>query len=788
MADSALMSRPSWAEADPSSRQRQLLEVLYDAFPVNEQGSWPSYAHLEAVLRRNFKLDARQLLTTMPIGLLWPDPAFGSNLTEEQEFAVTVFGLTFVPKARSHLDLFVRIVAWGAERRADFLPPLQGRATLEVPSEELVRDLQSERRLVEPATLAKTLALARNEPGVPTLAGNLADGEFRIHVPREVLEYQGITTLDEFFERRPQQPLMQRRVDVNGNAADVFDLGDPSDEPRPSSVAALAHSDLPETTAAEPEGPAALDLAPHAVGDLPAAADQLGFAPIVRGIVDLVNSEQTTLPLTLAVSGPWGAGKSSLMRQIADALEDSRGSGRIWHIAEFDAWKYEQSDALWAALTKTIYETELPAPRCVVRRFLFRSELEIRRHGRLWPAKLVAALALPLAALAYAALRLYEKHQLGGWISGLVLIATAGALTVQRWTNVSTLVFDPFKRALALYTVRRRFEDRLGFSTAASRDVEALVQQITKDGKEPLAVFIDDLDRCTPTRVAEVVEAINQIFNASEKSRVLFVLGMDMDVVAASLQAAYEATVRCLPLERRINFGRDYLHKIAQLFISVPEPSNEAFESLLRSLGATELDGVLAAPAEIEVLRAEAMIEAAGPETLEETSRVGERLASSGEASLAAVEEAVRRERAKRFGSDREDVLRAEGELLPLLVRSPRALKSFDRAYRLQLHVANNSPHSVLTFDYDQLVGLGKWVILNLRWPNIARAIRQDSSLVRELESVAISSVTSGRAVAEEQWPTGLGKPDPDLVRLFGANDESKFMSKLPLTSFLDVS
>lgn len=95
MAESILRSRPVWAEADPSSPQRQLLEVLYRAFPVNEQRSWPSFGasrsfgHLEAVLRQRFQLDAGQLLATMPIGLLWPDPAFGFNSNEEQEFAVT---------------------------------------------------------------------------------------------------------------------------------------------------------------------------------------------------------------------------------------------------------------------------------------------------------------------------------------------------------------------------------------------------------------------------------------------------------------------------------------------------------------------------------------------------------------------------------------------------------------------------------------------------------------------------------------------------------------------------
>ena len=259
MAETPLKSRPSWAEQDPSEAQRRLLSVLYEAFPVNEQWSWPSYGYLEAVLRRDLQLDAAQLIESMPMGLLWPDPAFGTNATEEQEYAVTIFGLTFVPEAQPYLDLFVRIVAWGAERRAAFVPPPQGRSVFELPVDDFIRDSQAERRLVEPAAVERALMLGRNEPGVPALGGRDDNGSFRIHIPRDVLDYEGIATLGEFFQRRPQRPLMQRRVDLNSDVNSVLDLGDQAGQPtvvrgvgRPSG----AELDGPEAR----DGPAALEL------------------------------------------------------------------------------------------------------------------------------------------------------------------------------------------------------------------------------------------------------------------------------------------------------------------------------------------------------------------------------------------------------------------------------------------------------------------------------------------------------------------------------------------------
>ena len=49
-------------------------------------------------------------------------------------------------------------------------------------------------------------------------------------------------------------------------------------------------------------------------------------------------------------------------------------------------------------------------------------------------------------------------------------------------------------------------------------------------------IFIDDLDRCFPAKVGQVVEAIN-LFLAGDLPKCMFVIGMDTELVAAALQA-----------------------------------------------------------------------------------------------------------------------------------------------------------------------------------------------------------------------------------------------------------
>src|ERR1700753_3687238 len=115
-------------------------------------------------------------------------------------------------------------------------------------------------------------------------------------------------------------------------------------------------------------------------------------------------ARRTALPPSIGLTAPWGGGKSSLMFQLRRALlEPSPGRHRTWIPIRFDAWKFERSERIWAALSRAIYEQsqEQMAWR---ERIAFKFGLERRRRSLLafWggPALvgvlLVAALVLAL--------------------------------------------------------------------------------------------------------------------------------------------------------------------------------------------------------------------------------------------------------------------------------------------------------------------------------------------------------------------------------------------------------
>jgi hypothetical protein len=528
----------------------------------------------------------------------------------------------------------------------------------------------------------------------------------------------------------------------------------------------------------------------------------LGFRPLVDGLHALLNDEHTTLPLALAVTAPWGAGKSSLMRQLEERLKTpAPGTRRRWYTVRFDAWKYEKSERMWAALAKAIYDD---SQRAMSRRqrAWFRVRLEKERQGlRRYCAKTLVPAFGAGGAVAVAVTPLVPTAAGAPLAIGSV---TAALAAVGRWWGV---LGDPFKRSINDYASRPRFEEQLGFTPDAEHEIRSLIRVLGCEqegdggrgpGPEPaLAVFLDDLDRCSAKHVVEVVEAINQIFNISEGRRCVFILGMDRDIVAASIDVAYRDTISFLEARGSAlaaGFGFQFLSKIVQMSVTIPEPTEPAMTRLLAQItGNPDLRadgaGYTTDPRDVEEFR-EAIREAA-PENPIDVEAITEEIEAERElddARRRALAEARRLERAELFTTDSDDVAAAEFEVLAGLGRNPRHVKRFDNAFRLQLHVANGTPGCALDFGRDQLTALGRWVALRMLSPDLAHAVALEPALMAALEHEANGGPRSRKKVdAELRARYERWFADTRVRTLLREPNAKRRISALPLDTLLQV-
>jgi WD40 repeat protein len=315
--------------------------------------------------------------------------------------------------------------------------------------------------------------------------------------------------------------------------------------------------------------------------DDPSRVDLLGMADDVEMLATLVAAAGTEPPLAVALLGEWGAGKSSLMLQVHDAVEQlaartrrdpgrSSFAGNVRQV-RFNAWHYSD-DQVWTGLIGHLFATLAAAPddgrpppgpgEVSAERDRLRQEL---RDQQARCAQLDGGGAAHRAALLRAAWRDRGPFLLRGLLAALALAAlTAGqwlggglaALLGRAWSlggDGQRRVTDWSAAALAAETDQARdrlaaLEDQLAQVDAAVRlarllkrdgdrdpyrggrgllgqvhhDLEQLSEdldrlrrerllagQVVPPPLERIVLYIDDLDRCAPARVVEVLAAVH---------------------------------------------------------------------------------------------------------------------------------------------------------------------------------------------------------------------------------------------------------------------------------------
>ena len=163
--------------------------------------------------------------------------------------------------------------------------------------------------------------------------------------------------------------------------------------------------------------------------------------------------------------------------------------------------------------------------------------------------------------------------------------------------DIGTVLATPQSRQLAtvLSGSTRTYRDRRFIASVVQPKERNIMARVYNDMSKMLdalpdnsriAVFIDDLDRCKPDRVIEVLEAVTLLLAFREF--VVFI-AVDTRVVASIVEASYEDTLTKAGIS-----GYEYLDKIIQLPFTMPKARPRELFTYLNTL-------IEAPPAEVEM-------------------------------------------------------------------------------------------------------------------------------------------------------------------------------------------
>ena len=268
--------------------------------------------------------------------------------------------------------------------------------------------------------------------------------------------------------------------------------------------------------------------------------DVMGLCRKADALAAFLGNPRTEPPLTFGIMGEWGRGKSSFMNLLRQRLGRD-GFTTIW----FNAWHHQSEESLLASLLETIRRTRI-APWWTLDGMRFRLHLTWKRvRGReadwlLLLSSLVAFLVLcrwnPLGFdWGLAALGAYiDDSGEKGWVSKLtdggallftMLPLGVTLLSFWRIARKALVVFNAqpsrLLADLASKSTMRDMSEKVGFREEFRREFSEVAEALRH---APLVVFIDDLDRCRPEKVMEILESINFLVTCGP---CYFVVAMD---------------------------------------------------------------------------------------------------------------------------------------------------------------------------------------------------------------------------------------------------------------------
>ncbi|MFQ5614313.1 MAG: P-loop NTPase fold protein [Anaerolineae bacterium] len=542
-------------------------------------------------------------------------------------------------------------------------------------------------------------------------------------------------------------------------------------------------SQTPQPVAVPVEG-----LTTYIAGDRWTLDDALGYDAYAYAIYRFLTHPETRPPLTISIQAPWGGGKTSLMRMIQKRLDplalrsyqqrtaadleeeqeqDGTGKSTVgdvqaeldklaqgrqpqFEIAQveaermqrltvwFNVWKYESTEQVWAGLADAVIR-QFAARLGPLEREKFWLHLHLRRldsdqirraiYDRLWRRLLpwlTGAVSVFIASAVAAVFGWTADNlflQVPG-LAGVVLSILGGLYAIDE--QVRAVNAEPAEFSLGEYVRAPDYSASLGFVHHVEEDLQRVFEVI----QEPMVIFIDDLDRCSPDKVADVVEGIN-LFLAGEFQNCMFVLGMDPEMVAAALEEAHSKVIAKLPADATSTpLGWRFMDKFVQLPFFIPPAEDGDLRNYATSL-LSGGEGNGRVDERVLAVAGDALPVADEPAAIEQQAQT---LAQEHDLSEAQRSELARllvhqstyrlMDRGIDSFSDTDSEIR--GLVLktaPEFSSNPRELKRFFNLFRFLFFLkwaregrGQPSPTN------EQL---RRWIVLSMKWPQVVRWMRR---------------------------------------------------------------
>lgn len=233
------------------------------------------------------------------------------------------------------------------------------------------------------------------------------------------------------------------------------------------------------------------------------------FAELIIRLLKNIKDDESGL--LFGIFGNWGRGKTYLWKRVLEKLKVQSSKSKS---VEFFPWRYQDTPSIWAYLYETLAEEYLKSNYLIIRYWKY-FILNISRRGW-WP--LISYCISVIVTFIWLKIEFETKMT---WLYDLI-----GYLSFSTFTIFIFIYYKhshKAKKLISRYLEPVNFKGLLGIQNEIQVEIKLLLNTWVNKG-ERLVLFVDDLDRCSESRIIEVIDALKVMIDDTEISKRMIVI------------------------------------------------------------------------------------------------------------------------------------------------------------------------------------------------------------------------------------------------------------------------
>lgn len=243
--------------------------------------------------------------------------------------------------------------------------------------------------------------------------------------------------------------------------------------------------------------------------------------------IDTASDWNSSNVCMIGIFAPWGRGKSYFFKKLKEKIEErnrKKNSSLInYDVVEFNAWKYQDTPAIWAYLFETIYQNK----KCCFRFFfsIIRNWSTILRD-------------IALLLLLFSVIIFVVSNEC--W----VIIGVMGSGLVGLLINFFLKFSNPAISLIRRYTKGISFCNEMGVQAEIEKELASLLKFWITDknaSNKRVILYVDDIDRCSETKMIAIIDSLRTVLeNETIRKRLIVICSAEVEKLKLGIEYKYK--------------------------------------------------------------------------------------------------------------------------------------------------------------------------------------------------------------------------------------------------------